>query len=138
MRQRRKAAGLRPVVTWMPRLRPLPALPLEFRGIQARSLALHALVARKIEHDPQLLEVAHRSLERWRQRGSPVPGTVIRAWRKLLRRPWPEIWACMTAQTEEGVRLRSTTPFLDVLTPRERRRLYEAFQAMPGKVLAVP
>jgi hypothetical protein len=58
---------------------------------------------------------------------------VIRAWRKLLRRPWPEIWACMTAQTEEGVRLRSTTPFLDVLTPRERRRLYEAFQAVPGK-----
>jgi hypothetical protein len=39
----------------------------------------------------------------------------------------------MTAQTEEGVRLRSTTPFLDVLTPRERRRLYEAFQAVPGK-----
>jgi hypothetical protein len=75
MRQRRKAAGLRPVVTWMPRLRPLPALPLEFRVLQARSVALHALVARKIVHDPQLLDVAHWSLARWRQRGSPVPGT---------------------------------------------------------------
>jgi hypothetical protein len=91
MRERRKAAGLRPVVTWVARGSRLRAPPLELRVLQARSLALHVLVARKIERDPQLLETGHRSLVRWRERGN-------------------------------------TTPFLDVLTPRERRRLYDAFR----------
>ena len=128
MRARRKAAGLKSVVTWVPRdgYRCLPDPYV--RLMQARILALHVMAARKIEIQPELLEIAHHNLARWRERGSGTPGVVIRAWRKALRLPWPEVSALITEQTEAGVRLRSTTPFIDVLTPRERRRIYEAFR----------
>ncbi|MGQ0429024.1 MAG: hypothetical protein ACT4UQ_03740 [Gammaproteobacteria bacterium] len=39
----------------------------------------------------------------------------------------PEILDLLTGQTERAVRLRSTTPFVGVLTARERRRIRRAF-----------
>lgn len=51
----------------------------------------------------------------------------------MLRLPWPEIAALMTEQSENGVRLRGTTPFLEVLTLRERRRVCDAFRVVKGK-----
>lgn len=128
MRERRRAAGLKPVVTWVRRVRIVCPPPLDLRLIEARALALHVLAARKIEDDPDLLEVAHRRLASWRQRGSGQAGDVIRQWRKVLARPWPEIAALMTEQSEAAVRLRHTTPFTGVLTPRERQRLHAAFR----------
>ena len=86
------------------------------------------MAARKIESRPALLEIAHRNLARWRERNGATPGDAIRAWRKVLRLSWPQVSALMTEQTEDGVRLRSTTPLLDVLTPRERKRIYDAFR----------
>ena len=130
MREWRKAAGLKAVLTWTPRHEPRDPPSPELRLLQARSLALHVLAARKIEAQPELLEVAHRNLARWRERGSATPGAAIRAWRSVLHRTWPEISALMTEQSELGIRLRGTTPFFGVLTPRERKRVYDAFRAV--------
>jgi hypothetical protein len=130
MRMRRKAAGLKPVVSWESRGARRAPHTLEIRLLQARSLALHVMVARKIDAQPGLLDIAHQSLVRWRERDSGTPGEAIRTWRKALRLAWPEISALMTEQSERAVRLRSTTPFLGVLTPRERRRVYKAFRVV--------
>lgn len=128
MRARRKAAGLKPAVTWVRQDERLRLPPLELSLLHARSLALHAMVARKIETQPSLLARAHANLARWRERGSGASGAAIRAWSKVLRMPWPEIAALMTEQSENGLRLRSTTPFLGVLSSRERKRICDAFR----------
>jgi hypothetical protein len=126
MRARRKAAGLKPAVTWVRQDERLP--PLELSLLHARNLAMHAMVARKIETQPSLLAHAHANLTRWLERGSGAPGAAIRAWSKVLRLPWPEIAALMTEQSEIGLRLRSMTPFRGVLSPRERKRICDAFR----------
>lgn len=129
MRAIRKALGFKAVVRWVPRKkRPRSPPSLDLRLLEARSLALHVVAARKIEADPRLLEALHRRLSQWCKRNSGVPGEARRAWRKLLRLPWPEMAARMTEQSEAGLRLRSFTPIADVLKPRERRLVYDAFR----------
>jgi hypothetical protein len=124
MRQRRKAAGLKPIVAWVPAGSPPYS---SHRLLEARSLAMHALIAAKIERDPALLATARRNLERWTQ-SSHEPRR-LSEWREILRRPWPEIASLITEQSEEAIRLRQSSPFAGVLSAEERRRVYEAFRA---------
>jgi hypothetical protein len=132
MRERRRAMGLKAAVTWVAR-RPAPP-DREMRLIQARSLALHVMVAEKVDQNPALLEIAHRNVAEWRERGSGMAGVAIRAWRKVLRLPWPRIAALLTEQSEEAVRLRRTTPFNGVLTRRETKRVYDAFRVVKRRL----
>jgi hypothetical protein len=126
MRERRKGIGLHAVTRWEPR-QPTIAAYSTHRLIEARSLAMHAAVARKIERDPALLAVPRRNLERWAQRWSDQPPSWLHEWRALLQRPWPEIAAIITEPSENGARLRQSSPFAGVLTPGERARIYAAF-----------
>jgi hypothetical protein len=128
MRKRRKAAGLRAVTRW--EIQQPPTLSYSpHRLIEARSLAMHAVIARKIECDPTLLAVSHRNLERWASRWLDEPPLWLKEWRALLRRPWSQIASIITEQSEASARLRQSSPFAGVLTPAERRRIYEAFRA---------
>ncbi len=65
MRERRRAIGLKPMVTWVTREGIVRMPPLDLRLIEARALALHVLAARKIDDDPELLEIARRNLADW-------------------------------------------------------------------------
>jgi hypothetical protein len=127
MRQRRKAAGFRSMTTWQPR-NSTPAPYSSHRLLEARSLALHAVIARKIERDPRLLDIARSNLKRWRARWDDTPPAWFKEWSGLMRRPWPEIAALITEPSERAARLRQSTPFAGVLTPKERARIYEAFR----------
>jgi hypothetical protein len=129
MRERRKADGLKPVVTWVPQATPVRPAFSEHRLLEARSLAMHAVIAQKIQREPELLNVARKNLTRWRSRwGDDVPAW-YREWCDILRRPWPEIAAIITEPSEEGARLRQSTPFAGVLSADVRKRIYEAFRA---------
>ena len=128
MRERRRIQGLKAVVAWVPRKRVLKLPPLELRLLEARSLAVHVAAALKIDCNPALLETARRTLERWRERGSGAAGSWKRAWGLVLDLPWPTVAARMTEQSERGVQLRQATPFMAVLTARERRKIYDAFR----------
>ena len=102
---------------------------LKHRIIEARSLAMHCLIARRIANDPRLLAAARRKLAAWAARyGNSVP-RALDEWRAILDRPWPEIVALITDAGESAARLRQSSPFAGVLTPSERRRVYEAFRA---------
>ena len=127
-RGRRKAAGLRPVTKWVAR-EPLPQLYSSHCVLEARSLAMHVLAARKIARDPALLERARLTLRRWQARYPDGGPAALTEWARLLSRPWPEVAALVTAQTEEAVRLRQSSPLTTLLAPAERRRVYEAFRA---------
>jgi hypothetical protein len=128
MRQRRKAAGFRSVSAWQSR-KAVPTPYSSHRLLEARSLAMHALVAHKIECEPKLLEIARANLKRWSARWNEEPPAWLQEWRTILRRPWPEIASRITEPSEDGARLRQSSPFAGVLTPTERHRIYEAFRA---------
>ncbi len=129
MRARRRAAGLRAVVTWTPRDGNSPGIFSPHRLIDARSLAMHAVIVRKIERDPELLAIPRRNLERWERRHAGSAPRWLAEWREILSRPWPQIASLLTEQSENAIRLRQSTPFAGVLTARELKRIYEAFRA---------
>jgi hypothetical protein len=129
MRERRRAAGLKAVVSWAPPARSARPGYSSHRLLEARSLAMHAVIAEKIQRDPGLLKVAHKNLARWRARWDDQPPAWHREWSDIMKRPWQEIAAVMTELSEEGARLRQSSPFAGVLSLEERRRIYEAFRA---------
>jgi hypothetical protein len=129
LRERKKAAGLKPVVAWVaaePEPRPTYS---SHRLLEARSLAMHAVIARKIERDRRLLQIAHSNIERWHaEQGEHLPAW-LSEWQELLDQPWEYIAALITEPSENGARLRQSSPFAGVLTQQERMRIYEAFRA---------
>lgn len=129
MRERRKAKGLKPVVSWVSQAAPARAGYSTHRLLEARSLAMHAVIAQKIERDPKLLAVPRDNLKRWKARWESEVPAWYEEWCAIMHRPWSEIAAIITEPSEEGARLRQSSPFAGVLSAEERRRIYEAFRA---------
>lgn len=128
MRERRKSAGLKPVVTWVPTKPVGVAVHSSHRLLEARSLAMHAVIARKIQRDRKLLDIARENLKRWRRRWDDHPPQWLIEWEQLLAWPWPHLAALITEPSENAARLRQSSPFAGVLSDQERRRIYEAFR----------
>jgi hypothetical protein len=129
MRKRRKAAGLKPVVSWISKESRQESTYSSHRLLEARSLAMHAVIARKIERDPRLLAIASRNVERWNSRWKENAPAWLQEWQQLLKQPWQSIAALITAPDENSARLRQSSPFAGILTNQERWRIYEAFRA---------
>lgn len=128
-RVRQRAAGLRAATRWQSAASaPLTPGSLRHRVIEARSLAMHCLIAQKIAADPALLNIARRNIAAWRARYGESPPRALDEWQALLERPWPEIAALIIDPGEAAARLRQSSPFAGVLTPAERQRVYEAFR----------
>jgi hypothetical protein len=123
-RARRRAAGLRAHTSWTAQL---PTWS-DHRIAEARSLALHVLAARRIAEDPRLIERARRCVLRWLARYANRPPAALLEWKALLERPWEEVAACATALTEDGARLRQSSPLATLLEEDKRRRVYDAFR----------
>ena len=131
MRARRKAAGLRPVTRWMPAKAPLTPATVrsDHRLHDIRSLAMHAVIAARIDRHPALLGKAYANLKRWRSRFGAKPDRWWLEWDQLLRRPWPELAALLTDPGESATRLRQSSPFAGLLSATERRKIYDALRA---------
>lgn len=95
--------------------------------IDERSLALAEAVVAKIEADPERagLDRARRVCRRWYAREK---APAYREWMEILNRPWDEVKGKLLDRSEEGQRLRQSTPFCGILTPRERWRIYGSFK----------
>lgn len=127
-RARQRAAGLHASTRWQPAAStPLTPGLLKHRLIEARSLAMHCLIVRKVDAKPRLLNVARRNVESWLARYGHSAPAALEEWRAILSRPWPEIASILVDPGERGARLRQSSPFAGVLTQAERRRIYEAF-----------
>src|SRR6266702_3014252 len=123
--ERRRAAGLRLVTRW----RAGTSSWSDQRVAEARSLALHALAARRIAEDPRLLERSRATVKRWLERYGEQPPAALREWQELLERPWQEVAAKATELSEDAARLRQSSPLGTLLSQAERRRVYDAFRA---------
>jgi hypothetical protein len=89
------------------------------------SLSLHRRIAAKLRADPVVvLSVANENLERWLAKRSFAFGPERRAlleWKNILEKATPhEIESIIVAETDEGQRLRSSSPFAGILTKTEQ------------------
>jgi hypothetical protein len=90
---------------------------------EERSLALHVEIARRLEADPGILELARRRVQAWRQRGE-VSNAYVDSWERILNRPLHEVARSLTDPGEDARALRQVTPFAGVVAPRERWRIW--------------
>ena len=124
-----RPAGRGSLVPRVPANEATAAAYSDHRLLDARSLALHAAIARKITRDPGLLEIPRRNVERWRARYDGPAPACLDEWRRILARPWAEVAALLTSRSEDAVRLRQSSPFAGILTASERKRIYDSFRA---------
>lgn len=103
------------------------------RLIEERILARHRIVAERLQADPQaVLAHARANLERW-ARSYPIdqiPGW-LQEWRDLLEHPLAEILEILVSESENARRLRSSSPFAGIVSPRERWAIHREINDDP-------
>ena len=128
-RKRKRDAGLKSVRRWAPAEEGGEAGYSDHRILDARSLAMHCIIARKISRDPNLLNKAKGNLARWSMETHGPKPRYLDEWNEILNRPWPEIAKFITNMSEDATRLRSSSPFAGILNDKEREKIYAAFRA---------
>ena len=85
------------------------------------SLELARRVAERLRARPELLALARDNLARWSQRNAGTPSLLrcYAEWQAILQRPLEEICELLCAETDDGQRLRQSSPFAGVLSPAE-------------------
>ena len=102
----------------------------DFQDRVSRELANR--IAAGLPQHPDWLETARANLDRWTRLNRDAPGLLrcYDEWREVLDRSVHDICAVLTADTEEGQRLRQNSPFAGVLSPAEvweiKRRCHDA------------
>lgn len=89
------------------------------------SLSLHRRIAAKLREDPvKVLSVANENLKRWLAKESFAFGperTTLLEWKNILDSSKPrEIETMIVSETDEGQRLRSSSPFAGILSQNEQ------------------
>jgi len=97
----------------------------DHKRIEERSLRLHEEIARRLQKDPQLLQIAKGNLVRWIGRDGETPAW--REWSEILDGPLSRVLSVLLSPDERGARLRQSSPFCGILSPRERWKIYESF-----------
>jgi len=90
--------------------------------IDLYSLMLHSGVAEKLRLNPtEVLQIARQNLDRWLK----TENSALREWQEILDTHTPaEIIKIITQDTDEGQRLRSSSPFVGVLSDAERDKIW--------------
>ena len=128
LRARRKAAGLKAVVSWQEATE-IVAPYSSHRLAEARSLVMHTVIAEKIQANSALITHAQQNLGRWRRHREGSAPAWMDEWRAILKRPPAEVAAIICEPSERGARLRQSSPFAGALSDQERKRIYDAFRA---------
>lgn len=97
--------------------------------VDRRSLALARAIAAKLAAQPALFEVARENLRRWRATLDPWP-LALQEWEEILAQGESAAIARLTEDTARGRRLRQSSPFAGVLSPRERQAIFDHYESL--------
>jgi len=102
--------------------------------IEKRSIALHRAIADRIRTNPRLMEKARENLQKYldqfAQENRPLPKS-LSEWQDILtNRSLEAVLEFLVSSGETAGRLRQSSPFAGILTPKERWKIYEAYR--PG------
>ena len=87
------------------------------------NLMLHRVVAEKLRKNPSVvLQFAENNLDRWAKKNDCF---ALSEWQEILEnRTLEEIIEIISKDTDEGQRLRSSSPFAGVLSEEEREKIW--------------
>ena len=87
------------------------------------NLTLHRVVAEKLRKNPSVvLQFAENNLDRWAKKNDCF---ALSEWREILEnRTLEEIIEIISKDTDEGQRLRSSSPFAGILSEEEREKIW--------------
>lgn len=87
------------------------------------NLMLHHAVAKKLRQDEnEVLQIACKNLNTWLKKSN---NSALLEWQKILETHTPqEIIKIITEDTDEGQRLRSSSPFAGILSESEREKIW--------------
>lgn len=83
-------------------------------------------IVARIDQDPSRRGFLHARMTcaRWM---TTTPSPAAAEWNDLLAQPWEAVRALLLRDDEEGRRLRQSSPFSAVLSPKERWAIYREF-----------
>jgi len=103
-------------------------MSLQINFIDLFNLMLHGVVAEKLRQNAKgVLQIARNNLNRWLASESFAGNErfALLEWREILETHTPnKIIKIISQDTDEGQRLRSSSPFAGVLTEAERERIW--------------
>ena len=105
--------------------------PLGHELVDARSLALHRVIADHLVQDPQLVPAARRRVEKLLAEGHMHP-VYAKAWLELLDGPRDRLLEVLCDPGERATALRQCTPFVGVLKQSTRLRILR--EVREGKI----
>lgn len=84
------------------------------------SLEIARRIAHELHQKPQWIDLARENLARWRRINADAPGLLrcYAEWDALLQEPLHAICRALTAESDEGRRLRQNSPFAGALSPQ--------------------
>ncbi|WP_298139196.1 hypothetical protein [Acidiferrobacter sp.] len=88
------------------------------------SLRLHEEIAWRIRANPVLLERAHANIARWKRQLGRSTSRDLDTWSEILSKPVEYILSVMVARTEEGDRLRQSSPFCGIISQARRMEIF--------------
>lgn len=101
------------------------------QAIDALALDYHCQVAGRLLSSPEtVLDRARNNLKRWMtaHEGTGSAGA-LQEWQSLLdTKTVQELIEIITEDSDEGQRLRSSTPFTGILSPQEREQLRARYE----------
>jgi hypothetical protein len=99
--------------------------------IDQRSLALDKAIAEKLRAEPELLQRAKDTLQRWILQRQPAVPKALVEWEEILN-TWrfENILALLTSSEEEATRLRQSSPFCGILTQQERLKIFQMYDSL--------
>ncbi len=101
--------------------------------VDQRSLELHRLVADKVRLRPDLMNIALENIKNYfdKPTASFSGKQAYLEWAKIIRRkPFDEVLQILTEDSEEGQRLRQSSPFSGVLTDDERMSIFRKYESL--------
>ena len=100
----------------------------DHQRIEARSLAMHRLIAGKLLTNPALIDQARSVLARWRaEAAQPLPSYLVE-WERILENRPEAVADFLVSPSEDAARLRQSSPFTNILTNAERSEIYATFR----------
>ena len=106
--------------------------------IDARTLAMHRMIAEKIKRDPSLFEKPSVVIARWRNKvcGSSLP--YLLEWERLIGQGMNACLSVATEESEYATALRQSSPFVGILTEKERLSFLKSWSGSRAKVSHAP
>ena len=93
-----------------------------------RSRVLHQEIVKKLRSDPELWNIPCNNLTKWKKINRWL-APALTEWERILNTyPKDQILSLLESDSEEAVRLRSSSPFTGILAEDERKVIFESYR----------